>query len=134
MTIEKIKFLGRLNNVLSQATMLMYKSLILLIIDYADVIYDCMGKKDEMSLQRLQNMAFKNILKKPKLTPTAEIHEELDMPTLKSRRILHTSVQMYKVDRGTCPKPVTNRFTKRSHVTKCHTRSVTTGNYNIPRY
>ena len=35
-TIGKIKFLGRLNNVLSQATMLMlYKSLILPVIDYA---------------------------------------------------------------------------------------------------
>ena len=74
-TIGKIKFLSRLNNVLSQNTMLMlYKSLILPTIDYGDMIYDCVNLSDRKSLQCLQNMAFKSILKVPKLTSTEAIH------------------------------------------------------------
>ncbi len=59
-TIGKVKLLGRLNNILMPDTMLMfYKTLILPIIDYGDIIYDGVSQKNAVALQRLQNMAFK---------------------------------------------------------------------------
>ena len=76
------------------------------IIDYGDVIYDCMSQKDAAILQRLQNMAFKNILRVPHLTPTVETHHELDMLTLCDRRTLHTATQMFKVEHNLCPASV----------------------------
>ena len=66
-TIGKVKFLSKLNEFLSAETMLMlYKTLILPIIDYGDILYDCITQKNAMILQRIQNMALKSVLKVPK--------------------------------------------------------------------
>ena len=48
-TIGKVKLLGRLNEILAKDTLLMlYKTLILPIIDYGDVIFDCINQKNVM--------------------------------------------------------------------------------------
>ncbi len=133
-TIGKIKLLGRLNMVLSQETMLhLYKTLIMPIIDYGDVIYNCMSQKDANILQRLQNMAFKNILRVPRLTSTDEIHRDLDMLMLHERRTLHTATQMFKVEHKLCPAAVTALFVKRSDIHRTSTRQACKNSYNIPK-
>ena len=134
-TIGKVKLLGRLNSFLSSETLLMlYKTLILPVIDYSDIIYDCMSQKNAMVLQKVQNMAFKSILKVLKRTSTAIIHSELNMLTLAQRRQLHMAKEMFKIDKGLYPATVITRFQKRSEVTTKCTRAVTRGGYNLPRY
>ena len=134
-TIGKVKLLGRLNQILTRETLLMlYKTLILPIIDYGDVIYDCISQKNVMILQRVQNMAFKSILKVPRLTSTALIHDELDMLTLGNRRRLHMAKQMFRIRHGHCPKNVTSKFVSRSSIHSRSTRAISTGNFNIPKY
>ena len=97
--------------ILSSDTMLMlYKTFILPIIDYGDIIYDSMSQKDSMILQRLQNMAFKSILRVPRLTATTVTHDELNMLTLKDRRTLHIATQMYKVENDDCPHKIKSSF------------------------
>ncbi len=133
-TIRKVKLLGRLNDFLLPDTMLMlYKTLILPIIDYGDIIYDGMSQKNAMALQRVQNMAFKNILKAPRLTPTAKIHEDLNILTLQQRRLMHGATQMYKVHTGTCPSTTLNLFVRRKDISAQTTRACTIGDFNIPR-
>ncbi len=133
-TIGKVKLLGRLNEFLSKETLLMlYKTLILPIIDYGDIIYDGLNQKDAEVLQKVQNMAFKSILRVPKRTSTTETHSELNMLTLSQRRTLHLSKQMYKIDKGLGPPKLLSRFTRRSEISKFQTRSVTGNEFEIPR-
>ena len=134
-TIGKVKLLGCLNEILTKDTLLMlYKTLVLPIIDYGDIIYDCINQKDMMILQRIQNMALKSILKALRLAPTAMIHEELDMMTLSTRRTLHDAKQMYKIYHGNCPRNVLCRFKGHSMVNCKQTRAVTSGSFEIPKY
>ena len=134
-TISKVKLLGSLNQILSKDTLLMlYKTLILPIIDYGDIIFDGINQKDAVVLQKVQNMAFKSILQVPKWTSTATTHAELDMLTLSQRRFLHTAKQMFKVDRGLCPPQILVKFQRRSDISNVHTRSSTMGNFEIPNY
>ncbi len=79
-TLGKIKLLGKVCLYIRPSTALMlYKSLILPIFDYGDIIYNCISQSDSKTLQVLQNMAFKFILGVPLLTPAVYIHQELEM-------------------------------------------------------
>ncbi len=100
-TLGKIKLLGKVSSYIKSSTALMlYKSLILPIYDYGDIIYNCLSLADSKTLQVLQNMAFKFILGVPLLTPTAYIHRELEMSTLQERRTQHSATLMYQVDKA----------------------------------
>ena len=92
-----------------------------------------MSQKDANILERLQNMAFINILRVPRHTSTAEIHKELDMLSLHDRRTLHTATQMFKVEHKICPAAVSALFVKRSDIHKTNTRQVSNNSYNIPK-
>ena len=122
-TLGKIKLLGKVCSYIKPSTALMlYKSLILPIFDYGDVIYNCISTTDSKTLQVLQNMAFKFILGVPLLTPTAYIHQELEMYTLQDRRSIHSATLMYQVDKAMCPPPVLRLFKRRLEITDRHTR------------
>ena len=134
-TLGKIKLLGKVCSYIRPATALMlYKSLILPIFDYGDIIYDCLSVTDSKTLQVLQNMAFKFILGVPLLTPTAVIHQELEMFTLQERRTQHSATMMYQVDKSLCPSPVLRLFRRRLDVTERQTRMNVQSNFEIPRY
>ena len=64
----------------------LYKTLVRPNFDYGDVV----------TLQRLQNMANKNILRVPKRSPTATIHAMVKLELLKHRRWCHVAREMYK--------------------------------------
>ena len=83
-------------------------------------------------LQRLQNMSLKSILQTNKRTSTVTIHENLDMIPLETRRNIHSTTQMYKVNKELVPATISNMFTplEAGHRnTRCETR----GNYVIQR-
>ncbi len=134
-TLGKIKLLGKVCSYIRPATALMlYKSLILPIFDYGDIIYDCISAADSRTLQVLQNMAYKFILGVPLLTSTAYIHKELDMLTLQERRTQHSATMMFQVDNSLCPPPVLRLFKRRLQITDRHTRMNVQSNFEIPRY
>ena len=105
--------------------------MILLILDYNDYIRDCLSQKDAMTLQWLQNLSLKNILCVNKMTSTAYIHNKLEYDMLTTRCKKHTATNMYKVEHGIMPTTVTSLFTRVAH--KHTTRSVTSGNFYVPR-
>ena len=69
-TIGKIRLLGRIRHVIDRETaMLLYKTLILPIYDYCDYIYYPLSIASADSLQKLQNIAFRTIVRaEPRLS------------------------------------------------------------------
>ena len=63
-TYSKIKLLGTLRNITDMDTWLtMYKTLVLPIYDYCDFLLLNISNQDAQALQKLQNCAFRNILR-----------------------------------------------------------------------
>ena len=112
---------------------MIYKTLILPILEYGDIIYDCLSAKDAATLQKLQNACLKHALQMPRLTSTAYVHETLDMEYLDIRRKHHVATQMYRINNQLAPHAVLNRFEKRSDICQRNTRTSCSNNYNIPR-
>ena len=92
------------------------------------------NQKNAMILQKVQNMAFKSILKVPKRTSTLSAHTDLNMLTLSQRRTLHVAKEMYKIDMGLCPESVLATFDRRSSITNRTTRSSAKGCFEVPNY
>ena len=80
------------------------------LMDYADYIYDGLPQYNEMTLQKLQNCACRRILAMPKMTPSAYMHEQLNMDRLKNRRFKHVCIMVYKILHGLAPKSLTKMF------------------------
>ncbi len=96
--IKRIGVLGRSRYFLSQELALyLYKQLILPLLDYGDIFYDGTTQKNSCIIQKLQNAAFRRILKAPKLTPTECLHDDLGMDRLHIRREKHICTEMYKI-------------------------------------
>ena len=84
---HKLYQLRRINTFLTKDTSLMiFKSYILPIIEYGNVIYNSASEKSLSKLQRLQNQSIKLCLNLDKMTPTATIHKLANLNTLKDRR------------------------------------------------
>ena len=96
-TFAKIKLLGRLKYTLDHDTLLMlYKSLILPIFDFADVIYHGLNQAEAEELQQLQNTACRSILHTDMYAYIVDMHEKLKLDTLHQRRCKHVANQMHK--------------------------------------
>ena len=132
--IPKIKTLSKIAPIIKCSTFLMiYKTLILPIIEYGDIIYDCLSVKDAATHQKLQNACLKHILRLPRLNSTTYIHETLDIQYLSDRRKQHTATQMFRIDNGMAPQYLLDQFTDRSEVSTITTRISAKGNYQIPK-
>ena len=100
-TFSKIKLLGRLKWVLDRETLLLlYKTLILPIIDYGDVVYHGISQQDAYSLQKLQNTAYHAILKADMQAHIDDMHDDLKVSTLYQRCCQHIVIQVYKFLHG----------------------------------
>ncbi len=88
----------------------LYKTLLVPILDYCDVVYDCLTKYNSDTLQKLQNGACRIILRKGKRSSTAEMHSDLKLNRLTDRRHMRTMEYMYKVVHGLLPKEVCDLF------------------------
>ena len=132
--IPKIRTLGKISRIIKQSTSLMiYKTLILPIMEYGDIIYDCLSAKDAATLQKLQNSCLKHILQLPRLTSTSYIHTTLDVEYLAVRRKQHVATQMFRVNNGMVLDQIENRFKERAAVSQRTTRSSLRNNYEIPK-
>ena len=130
----KIKLLGRISGSIPQATNLMlYKTLILPIFDYCDFVWDCLSQQDSLTLQKLQNMALKNILQVDRQASTEFIHKTLNLPYLHVRRKQHTAGMMYKVNNGLIPTSLQNLFEHVQNNAPRITRQSQSDNFRVPR-
>ena len=95
--VPKINSLERISYYVNKDTILyLYKSLVLSQIEYADIVYDGLSKKDSKFLQRIQNKALKSILHLDARTPTSIVHEIAEIDTLEERRRQHVCTQVNK--------------------------------------
>ena len=132
-TFSRIKVLGRARSFLSKEMCLsLYKALVLPLFDFNDYIYDCLSSNDAYTLQKLQNAAFRNILKCDSRMSIQSIHQELEMPYLEKRRFLHTACEMYKVVYSIAPQLITERFMFVDDVSSVATRASNCGDLYMP--
>ena len=109
---------------------MLYTSLILLIFDYLDHIYNCSYTRDQLILQRLQNQTLKNIFQADRC-PTTVVHKRLHTQYLSTRRLIHMSIEMYKVHNNIMPANIQQIFRKTSTVSTYQTRCQTVGSFVI---
>ena len=110
---KMIGFLGRLRRSLSETVLnLIYRSLILPLFDYGDIIYSSTFMKYTDKLQKLQNRAGRIILKvKPEHhVSVSEMHNALNWQLLDERRLNHSLVFMYKILNDLTPTYLRNEF------------------------
>ena len=87
---HKSYLLNRVKKYLDTSTSLkIYKSHILPIFDYGDILYHKIDNKTTTLLQKIQNNCLKICAEKSKRYRTMAIHKELKIPTLMQRRNAH---------------------------------------------
>ena len=133
-TIGKVKLLSRITPYLpSKLNLELYTSLIRPHFDFGDVIFDYLSQKDSQTLQKLQNMWLKNILRVPKRSSTVEIHDAVNLELLSTRRWRHTAIEMYKVAKNMQPVTVQHMFTLNTNVHHRQTRHSQVSLFYRPR-
>ena len=78
----------------------MYKSLVVSIIDYCYVIYDCLRAADTSKLQKAQNSALCIVLQWDKRSHVVDLHQGLNLTFLANCGHLHTLHHVYKCPYG----------------------------------
>ena len=110
---KMISFLGRLSSFVNESGLkLLYNSVIMPHIDYADVIWSSAAKTHLEMLQKLQNRAGRIILKvKPSEHKSIhEIHYVLNWETLQKRQTRHMYSLMYKIFHNLTPTYLEEKF------------------------
>ena len=95
-TVQKIKLLSKLGHILDKEVLLqLYKTLILPVFDFGDVIYHKLSQQDSTTLQRLQNAACHAILQSDACAHISDLHADLAMLTLYQQHCQHMSNLMH---------------------------------------
>ena len=89
--------------------------------------------QDASTLQRLQNMGIKIVLQADRLAHTSEIHENINLPYLITRRDVNSATLMYKIDTADAPINTCNMFRKVNSSNDRQTRQSARGGYEIPK-
>ncbi len=108
---QKLGTLGKIRKYLDQGTSLMlYKSLILPVIDYGDIVYMTTSQNNLGKVQKLQNSACRIILRAERRTSTKYMHDQLELLELAPRRRYHLDTQVYKCMNNMVPQYISNMF------------------------
>ena len=78
---------------------MIYKVYTLPLFDYGDILYAYANVNILAQLQMIQNRCLKYCLNLPRLTPTDYIHQELNIASLRNRRIYHQRLYGFKRSR-----------------------------------
>ena len=73
-----------------------FKTMILPILEYGDILYDGANKKLTGKLQVLQNRCLRTCLLPNQHIPTIRLHENCKIANLEARRRMHLQLYMYK--------------------------------------
>ena len=129
--ISHLKMLGRTRKFVDQDTSLrLYKSLIVPMIDYGDVMYDCLSAKDTYKVQKVQNSVLRIILQTDKWAHITDMHKELNLMYLADRRHTHTIGQVFKCLHGLAPPHVCEQIKMVQHAMT--TRSSVANKLEVP--
>ena len=108
----KLKTLRKMRNFISENTaLLLYKTTILPIIDYNDIIYSLLTQQQALKLQRIQNRALRTIYRDRQLN-TQELHDKAKIDQLATRRNIHLLALMYRRTKEPDYVDLTNRRTR----------------------
>ena len=83
-----------------KAALLIYKNMILPILEYGDIYMASATKENRKKLQTLQNKALKCALNKEKLYGTREVHAKANIAKLVVRRKIHTLLHFFQLTRN----------------------------------
>ena len=93
----KSYLLGRLKQFVPTNILLrIYKTYVIPVLDYADILYNGANSDLLILIQRLQNRCLKFCLKMPVLTSTDYVHQETNLPMLIERRNYHARILGFK--------------------------------------
>ena len=90
---NKVGVIGKIND---RVEILLYKSIILPVIDYGDVVYMTTNKTVLNKLQQIQKLCCRIILHRNKRASVTEMHNELQLLKFDDRRDLHLSELCHK--------------------------------------
>ena len=92
----KLKQFQRMRNFLNvKAAVLVYKSMLLPLLEYGNIFLSATSKENRRKLQTLQNKGLRCALNKGIKTSSDELHEEVGLLKLSSRRGLHLLNSMF---------------------------------------
>ena len=80
-----------------KSALLIYKNMILPIIEYGDIYLYSASQENRKKLQTLQNKALRCALQKDKYYDTKALHNEAKLQKLKLRRKTHLLLHMYQI-------------------------------------
>ena len=121
--IPKLKMLGKIRNIVDKDTAFsLYQSLVLPLFDYCDVVYDGLSQYNCDVLQKLQNAGIRSISQYDSRSHITDIHSEVNLEYLCSRREKHTMIEMFKVYHGLSPPYILSMFNKAREVHSINTR------------
>ena len=93
----KLSTLGRCRQFASQdISLLLYKSLLLPVLEYGDVVYSSANASSLDKLQKIQNTALQIALQADKRSHVKLLHEKLNILMLHDRCELHVDAQIFK--------------------------------------
>ena len=98
---DKVYQLKKLRHFLTQnAALLVYKNMILPILEYGDIYLASATKGHRKKLQILQNKALKCALSKDRTDGTPEVHAEAKISKLATRRKIHLLLHFFQLTRN----------------------------------
>ena len=110
----KLKTFSQIRKFMTEKTaVIVYKTTILPIIDYNDIIYDMMTENLQLKLQRLQNRALRTVFLGKTLT-NKEMHDRAGVTFLKKRRHEHLMMLMFSRSREMSYHDTTVRTTRQA--------------------
>ena len=110
----KLKTFNQIRKFMTEKTaILIYKTTILPIMDYNDIIYELLIEYSQTKLQRLQNRALRTVFWGKNLS-TKEMHDRANITYLKNRRIEHMMMLMYDRAKLDIYRDETNRKTRQA--------------------
>ncbi len=117
----------------TSTALMVYKTLILPVIDYCDFVYIGTSAQNREILQKLQNCAFRSILGADKLARTKDTHKILKMDMLDTRQEKDAAIQVYKFINDLGPEECRNLFTYVQDHHDVNTRASSTSALMVPR-
>ena len=97
----KLKQFKRMRSFLNtKAATLVYKNMLLPMLEYGDIFLSGANMVDKKKLQVLQNKGLRCALNRDQFASTDELHEDVDLLKLKFRREQHLLNHMYDMSKG----------------------------------
>ena len=88
--VKKLGVLKKTRPLMDKDTsVLLYKSLVLLLLDYCDTVYECTSKANLTKLQQIQTSACRTMLLADKFASSKEMQKSLCLLPLEKRRLYH---------------------------------------------